>query len=157
MNKEIYNSYKEMPKIKKEDIEKATLEIWKSPLFTPRLKMKFFDDLLWGISELNGKYSTNFISKGALDEVGWSTPLSKEKKGKICHEHFISRGKLRLQMVNAKSRKELLELLNMSIGITILRTEHLVIGHKIEGFSKYQAKGIKIFDRHTKKEVQSIT
>jgi Mg-chelatase subunit ChlI len=117
-----------------EDIYKTVEKVWELNV-NPEIKKIIFNELIWKLTEIDGKYNTKYRSEEAKD--------IKDKK-QLHHEHIISRKKLKEELVNAENKNELRKILDKSESCVITRKEHEKLNHKKEGKSKYGEAGIKL-------------
>lgn len=123
-----------------EDVHKAIESIWESNI-KEKLKKDIFDLLIWRVTEINGKYNTQYRSKMALE--------IKDTK-LLHHEHVISRKYLKERLLKAKNKKELKEIMDSILACVVLREEHKKLKNDIEGFERYKKVGIEIVDTYKK-------
>ncbi len=100
-------------------------------------KKEMLSDMIWKISEANGKWNTRYFSEGVLDD----------KDAKIHHEHVITRKEIITQLLeNPKDYKNIL--LNVTACI-VTTDEHDLLGmqNSVSGWDRYKKAGVKVYDR----------
>lgn len=117
-----------------------------SDLIIDRHKKKILSDVLWLISEADGKYTTRFRSAEVIR-------LAKEEPNsdiKIQHEHVFQRKKIKEEILHRK--KELLanpslldEILDRTVGCVVTETEHKNLPGCQCGWSRYTAR-VRVLD-----------
>jgi len=99
--------------------------------------------LIWKITEANGKYNLRFISEAALKE---------NSKKYLIHEHVYKRGKLVSELLDNPEKYE--TILSNTIACLVTKTDHeklSKIDEKLNGWDRYMAAGIKVYDNFLKK------
>jgi hypothetical protein len=104
-----------------------------------RHRKKMLSEVLWLISEADGKYSTRYRSKEVV-RLARDEPDSEEN---IQHEHVYPRKKVveRILDDRAKLRQEpalLDQMLDETVGCVVTATEHRKLLDSLEGWAGYK-------------------
>ncbi len=91
---------------------------------------------IWKFTEANGKYTTCFITRAALDSA----------RSDIQHEHVIPRLTLRKAMMIHPNRLE--QIMRLAIGCTVTKSEHRRLGNEF-GWERYRAAGVEVISRQS--------
>ena len=97
-------------------------------------KRKLLRDVVWIVTEANGKYNTRYISEAVL----------KGQKP-IQHEHVFPIEGLVEQMLGNPDLIE--QVLNSAIACLVTKEEHIRLGQSGEGWKRYRQAGIRVYDR----------
>lgn len=98
---------------------------------------------IWKYTECDGKYSTRFRSRGAIE-------FPKEK---LNHEHVLTRKSLIAELVENPS--DYIAIMQKAVGCTVLKSEHMLLGavEKLNpglvGWDRYREAGIEVYDLKT--------
>ncbi|MBI5599476.1 MAG: hypothetical protein HY890_07035 [Deltaproteobacteria bacterium] len=117
------------------------------------LKKGLISKCFWQITEADGKYETRYRSKGALDL--YDRGNSKELKKKLRHEHVFEKKRLIKKVIENPDKIE--DIAGSAIGCTVTKEEHKRLSHSnpdFEGWERYKAADIKIYDLKERKEHQ---
>ena len=99
---------------------------------------------IWKYTECDGKYSTRFRSRGAIE-------FPKEK---LNHEHVLTRKLLITELL--QNPDDYIAIMQKAVGCTVLRTEHLLLGSVekenplLVGWDRYREAGIEVYDLKTR-------
>ena len=95
---------------------------------------------IWKYTECNGKYTTRFRSRGAVESP----------KGKLNHEHVFTRKSLIDELLSAPGDFE--TIMSKAVACTVLTSEHALLrsvekqNPSLVGWDRYRAAGIEVFD-----------
>lgn len=132
-------------KYSREDIIKAVIKIHQIDIH-PEVKKKIFNEILWWITEMGGKYNTKLQSTGAKIIIK-EKPNKQEQSKDFNHEHLWNRKGLKEDLMKAKDELEIRKILKKAIGITVSRTEHdLLHKTKENGPNKYKKADVKVYN-----------
>ena len=103
-----------------------------------RHRKKILKEVLWWISEADGKYSARYRSK-AVVELARANPQSSER---VQHEHVFPRAKVADDLLQRRSEllnnpRELEAILDDTVGCVVLASEHKKLNEKTEGWKRY--------------------
>ena len=103
-----------------------------------RHRKKMLKEVLWWISEADGKYAARYRSK-AVVALAQSEPQSTEK---VQHEHVFPRAKVADTLLKRRSEwltspSELESILDDTVGCVVLASEHRALNDKAEGWKRY--------------------
>lgn len=113
-------------------------------------KRKAIDRLLWKITEVDGKYRTRFRSEGALSiDRRENRRLRAAGQRLLRHEHVFTRSWLLDELLERPT--EVGKILDLAIGCVVTEAEHqrLTAVRYAEGWERYQAAGVRVFDMST--------
>lgn len=121
-------------------------------------RKKILKELLWWISEADGKYTTRYRSKAVVD-LATKNPDSSEK---IQHEHVFPRAKVADDLLNRRSellvdKNELERILDGTVGCVVLASEHRQLDNKAEGWKRYAKITVLDMSKSPPNEVQTCT
>jgi hypothetical protein len=98
---------------------------------------------IWKYTECDGKYTTRFRSRGAIEAP----------KGKLNHEHVITRKSLIDELLLAPD--DFRSIMAKAVACTVLTSEHSLLRDvekedpALIGWERYRAAGIEVFDLAT--------
>ena len=103
-----------------------------------RHRKKMLKEVLWWISEADGKYATRFRSQ-AVVKLAENNPKSNEK---VQHEHVFPRAKVADELLTRRiellqNPSELETILDATVGCVVLASEHRKLNDKAEGWKRY--------------------
>ena len=103
-----------------------------------RHRKKMLSDVLWLISEADGKYTTKFRSA----EVIRLATEEPESQTKIQHEHVFTRKSVTEKILDNRERlllnpNELDDLLDRTIGCVVTAAEHRRLSNSRDGWDRY--------------------
>lgn len=118
--------------------KKLAVLVLKNEELHMRHRKKMLKEVMWWISEADGKYSAQYRSKAVVD-LARSEPTSTEK---IQHEHVFPRAKVADELLQnsaelLKSQDKLDEILDRTVGCVVLASEHRQLDDKAEGWKRY--------------------
>lgn len=101
-------------------------------------KKEMLSDMIWKISESNGRWNTRYYSAGVLD---------KTNDEKVQHEHVVTRKEIIDQLL--KKPNEYKEILKQVTACIVTESEHLKLGQakNSSGLDRYKQAEVKVFDR----------
>lgn len=127
-------------KYKANDIKKSAMKLAKLICSATGVleihKKKLLNELIWKITEADGKYKTRFISEGV-----------KKGYGPIQHEHVIPRKELIRQIL--RRPKNIERILNNAVACLVTKKEHQSLTKLSSGkkWGRYRSIGIRIYDQ----------
>jgi hypothetical protein len=130
---------KDEEKVKRSCVAIAEFAV-SSPELTPVHRRNLLNTALWWITELGGKYTTRYRSRGVLE-------LGAGQQSQLRHEHVLTRQALVANMLAEPERVQ--ELLMSAVGCVVTREEHAVLtqfDRTHEGWERYLAAGIDVMD-----------
>jgi len=95
---------------------------------------------IWKYTECNGKYTTRFRSRGAVESP----------KSKLNHEHVFTRKSLIDELLGSPENSEII--MSKAVACTVLTSEHALLravekqNPSLVGWNRYRAAGIEVFD-----------
>jgi len=95
---------------------------------------------IWKYTECNGKYTTRFRSRGAVESPN----------GKLNHEHVFTRKSLIDELLGSPGDFEII--MSKAVACTVLTSEHALLrsvekqNPSLVGWNRYRAAGIEVFD-----------
>lgn len=109
-------------------------------------KKEILSILLWKTTEVDGKWSTRYISEGVLK----LNLNGKYKKG-IEHEHVFTRKTLILELLENPKKSNFI--IKKAIGCLVTKEEHNKLNKvkNLEGWERYKKVNIKVYDTKSKK------
>ena len=104
-------------------------------------KKEMLSDMIWKISEANGKWNTQYYSVGTL----------KENDVSVYHEHVVSRKELIARLL--KNPDDYREILSEITACIVTKSEHdrLEMQKEWSGWDRYKCAGVKVYDRKQRK------
>lgn len=115
----------------------------------PAHKRELLDICIWKITEADGKWRTRYRSLGAL-EASADTKLQ--------HEHVVEKQKIVSELILGNDSVE--NIVARAVGCVVTKDEHVrltsVSRHdsSLDGWNRYKAGGVRVFDLKTGKEVE---
>lgn len=103
-----------------------------------RHKKKILSEVLWLVSEVDGKYSTRYRSARVI-QLARDEPTSNEK---IQHEHVFPRKKVTELLLDNPGRLE--TVLAETVGCVVTADEHRELVNSAEGWERYRH--VKVLD-----------
>ena len=104
-------------------------------------KKELLSICIWKITEVDGKYTTRYMSEGAITE---------NNKKNLNHEHVVERQFIINELLNNPSDYE--TILSKAIGCTVTKDEHKELTFitkqnvGIQGWDRYKFINLKVFD-----------
>ena len=95
---------------------------------------------IWKYTECDGKYTTRFRSRGAIENP----------KGKLNHEHVVTRKSLIDELLVTPNEFE--TIMAKAVACTVLTSEHALLrsvekdNSALVGWQRYRAAGIEVYD-----------
>lgn len=98
-------------------------------------KREMLSDMIWKISEANGRWNTRYFSEGVL----------KDDDAKLQHEHVVTRKQIIDQLLeNPEKYKTILKQVTACVVTT---DEHQRLNNSESGWERYKQSGIRVWDR----------
>jgi hypothetical protein len=104
----------------------------------PKHKRKMLKEVVWLVSEADGKHSTRFRTKKVV-ELATYEPQSQLK---VQHEHVIPCAAIAHQLVHFPNR--VAEILNTVVACIVMQEEHRQLNREFEGSRRYSKARTKI-------------
>ena len=104
-------------------------------------KKELLSDMIWKISEVNGKWNVRYYSEGTL----------KDDNVSIYHEHVVSRKELIVRLFSNPEKYK--EILNNVTACIVTKVEHDILEKQknLSGWDRYKSARVKVYDRKQKK------
>ncbi|MEK6880662.1 MAG: hypothetical protein AABY22_13680 [Nanoarchaeota archaeon] len=103
-----------------------------------KLKKKILDNLIWKVTEINGKYEgVSYWSEEALKFRGKKKIYPKELR----HEHVWTRKYLIRELLSGKSAKEMADKI---VACIVTKYEHGLLKKDCEGWDRYKDTGVSV-------------
>lgn len=98
-------------------------------------KREMLSDMIWKISEANGRWNTRYFSEGVLND----------DDTKLQHEHVVTRKQIIDQLLeNPEKYKTILK----KVAACVVTTdEHQRLNNSESGWERYKQSGIRVWDR----------
>lgn len=142
----------------KGDLIDAIVKIKKINGINPKLREKIFNQILWWITEHDGKYSFKnlYYTEGAKKtwEKNKKNKKLKNKYRGLRHDHLWGRAGLKDDLMKAVNEAEIRSIYRRVVGIIVTKEEHDKLHKKdknekkYDGFKKYKKAGINVFNEN---------
>lgn len=121
-----------------------------------RHRKRMLKEVLWWISEADGKYSTRYRSK-AVVALAQTDPSSTEK---VQHEHVFPKAKVAGELLKRAAEllsnpQELESILDSTVGCVVLASEHRTLDDKAVGWKRYAK--VPVWDMSTNPPTEVVT
>jgi hypothetical protein len=106
-------------------------------------KRKVLKDVVWIVTEADGKHRTRYRSKRVVDTAE-KNPNSTEL---VQHEHVVGRSLIADRLIQYPDQAK--QILNSAVACIVMRDEHIRLNDEVEGWRRYlEAEGgsIEVYD-----------